>query len=106
MSVEVAPERRTVTVGAIPAAPRLGEIAAAFRRAHPDIAIVWRPLDFVDDARVVGDGEGDAAFLLPAYRVADDLLIEDVFPLPVYVYPTIAADAIRRIPTIDVPPFT
>lgn len=181
---EVAPERRTVTVGAIPAAPRLGEIAAAFRRAHPDIAIVWRPLDFVGDARAVGDGEVDAAFVLPAYRVADDLLIEDVFPLPVYVYvsvesplagleaarfedvadevfprqapgvahefadlfyltalrghrpavgarapltpdevwalvasgamittapgsyPTIAADAIRRIPTIDVPPFT
>src|SRR3954468_10087449 len=184
MSVEVAPERRTVTVGAIPAAPRLGESAAALRRAHPDIAIVWRPLDFVDDPRVVGDGEVDAAFVLPAYRVADDLLIEDVFPLPVYVYvsvespladleaarfedvadevfprqasgvahefadlfyltalrghrpavgarapltpdevwalgasgamittapgsyPPIAADAIRRIPTIDVPPFT
>lgn len=181
---EEAPERRTVTIGAIPAAPRLGEIAAAFRRAHPEVAIVWKPLDFVDDARVVGDGEVDAAFVLPAYRVDDELRMEDVFSLPVYVYvstesplaslevarfedvadevfprqapgianefadlfyltalrghrpavgarapltpdevwalvasgamittapgsyPTIAADAIRRIPTVDIPPFT
>jgi DNA-binding transcriptional LysR family regulator len=180
---EEAPEGRTVTVGAIPAAPRLGEIAAAFRRAHPDVGIVWKPLDFIDDARVVGDGDVDAAFVLPDYRVAGDVVLEDVFPAPVFMYasiesplagldvarfedfadevfprqaegvahefadlfyltalrghrpavgarapltpdevwalvasgamittapgshPTIAADAIRRIPTIDVPPF-
>ena len=180
---EEAPERRTVTVGAIPAAPRLGEIAAAFRGAHPDVAIAWKALDFVDDARVVADGQVDVAFVLPAYRTGDDIRMHDLFPLPVHLYvsiesplaglevarfedfadevfprqasgiahefadlfyltalrghrpamsatapltpdetwalvasggsittapgsyPTLAADAIRRIPTIDVPPF-
>jgi len=181
---EEAPERRVVTVGAIPAAPRLGEIATAFRTAHPEVGIVWRPLDFVEDARVVADGEVDVAFVLPSYRAGEAIRSVDLFPLPVYVYmsiesplagleavrfedvadevfprqapgvahefadlfyltalrghrpavsahapltpdetwalvasggsittapgsfPTLAADAIRRIPTIDVPPFT
>lgn len=181
---EEAPERRVVTVGAIPAAPRLGEMAAAFRAAHPEVGILWRALDFVQDGRVVADGEVDVAFVLPSYRAGAGILSADLFPLPVFVYvsiesplagldaarfedvadevfprqapgvahefadlfyltalrghrpatsaqapltpdetwalvasggsittapgsyPTLAADAIRRIPTIDVPPFT
>jgi DNA-binding transcriptional LysR family regulator len=181
---EEAPERRTVTVGAIPAAPRLGEISAAFRQAHPDVAILWRPLDFIDDGRAVVEGDVDVAFVLPAYRVGSDVRMHDLFPLPVFAYvsiesplagleavrfediadetfprqspgvahefadlfyltalrghrpdmsarapltpdetwalvasggsvttapgsfPTLAADAIRRLPTIDIPPFT
>jgi DNA-binding transcriptional LysR family regulator len=181
---EEAPERRVVTVGAIPAAPRLGEIAAVFRAAHPEVGIVWRALDFVEDARAVADGDVDVAFVLPSYRAAGGTRSADLFPLPVYVYasiespiaeldavrfedvadevfprqapgiahefadlfyltamrghrpvmsarapltpddvwalvasgdcvttapgsfPTLAADAIRRIPTIDIPPFT
>jgi DNA-binding transcriptional LysR family regulator len=181
---EEAPERRIVTIGAIPAAPRLGEIATAFRASHPEVGIVWRSLDFIEDARVVADGEVDVAFVLPAYRAADGIRSADLFELPVYVYvstesplaeldairfedvadevfprqapgiahefadlfyltalrghrpvmsarapltpddvwalvasgdcvttapgsfPTLAADAIRRIPTVDIPPFT
>jgi len=81
---EEAPERRVVTVGAIPAAPRLGEIATAFRSAHPEVGIVWRPLDFVEDARVVADGEVDVAFVLPSYRAGEAVRSVDLFPLPAY----------------------
>jgi hypothetical protein len=89
-----------VTAGAIPAAPRLGEISAAFRAAHPDVAVLWKPLDFVGDSRAVADGEVDVAFVLPAYRTGDDVLVHDLFPLPVHVYvsvesPLATLDAVR-----------
>jgi len=86
---EQGPERRAVRIGAIPAAPRLGEISAAFRAAHPDVALLWQPLDFVRDATAVSDGEVDVAFVLPAYRHRDDVRVEDLFEVPVYAYASI-----------------
>lgn len=97
---EQGPERRVVRVGAIAAAPRLGVISAAFRAAHPDVAVLWQPLDFVRDATAVPEGEVDVAFVLPAYRARDDVLVHDLFGLPVYAYvsiesPLAALDAVR-----------
>jgi DNA-binding transcriptional LysR family regulator len=86
---EQGPARRVVRVGAIPAAPRLGEISAAFRTAHPDVALLWQPLDFVRDPIAVAEGEVDVAFVLPAYRPRDDVLVHDLFELPVYAYVSI-----------------
>ena len=97
---EEGPERRVVRVGAIPAAPRLGEISRAFRASHPDIALLWQPLDFLRDATAVRDGEVDVSFVLPAYRGFDELLAHDLFELPVYGYvsvesPLATLDALR-----------
>jgi DNA-binding transcriptional LysR family regulator len=86
---EQGPERRVVRVGAIPAAPRLGEISSAFRSAHPDVALLWQPLDFLNDATAVPEGEIDVAFLLPAYRSRGDVHVHDLFELPVYAYASI-----------------
>jgi DNA-binding transcriptional LysR family regulator len=100
------PERRVVRVGAIPAAPRLGEISRAFRAAHPDVALLWQPLDFLNDATAVPEGEVDVAFLLPAYRAREDVLVHDLFELPVYAYAPIesrlaALDAVRFEDIVD-----
>lgn len=62
--------RARVVVGAIPAAPQIGGILAAFRREHRDIAVRWEPLDFSRDGRAVADGEVDVAFATTDYRLA------------------------------------
>ena len=95
-----APERRVVRIGAIPAAPRLGEISSAFRAAHPEVSILWQPLDFARDRTVVAEGDVDVSFVLPAYRTGPNVLVHDMFELPVHAHASIESplaelDAVR-----------
>jgi DNA-binding transcriptional LysR family regulator len=97
---EQSPERRVVRVGAIPAAPRLGEMSAGFRAAHPEVSILWQPLDFVNDATAAADGDVDVAFVLPEYRTGPDLALHAMFEMPVHAYvsvesPLASLDAVR-----------
>ena len=85
---ELAPARRTITVGAIPATPALGAILQAFRVAYPDFTVRWVPLDFVRDSVAVSAGQVDVAFVVPAYRDAG-VRVERLIDLPVFACITV-----------------
>jgi DNA-binding transcriptional LysR family regulator len=96
---DLAPETRAVVVGAIPAAPQIGGILAAFRRERPDIPVRWEPLDFSRDGRAVADGTVDVCFTIADYGLPD---LEDaaLFELPAFMYasvesPVASLDAVR-----------
>jgi len=95
---DTAPESRSVIVGAVPAAPQIGGILAAFRREHPDIAVRWEPHEFSRDGRAVAEGEVDVGFTLPRYRLTG---VESaaLFDLPAHLYVS-AESPLARLPAV------
>lgn len=85
---EVGSAPPTVVVGAIPAAPQVGGILAAFRRENSDIGVRWHPLGLTRDSLALLDGEVDVSFTTVDYGLAG---VESavLFELPVFWYTSV-----------------